>query len=92
MLRGVVEFDAGGPGDFEATKVVERNALGPKTMGCAVRIGFLVLLEWLIGLMMWDEASRQLKWKRRINEHKTHSVPRVEPRARVGACNFSRAH
>ena len=35
MLRGVVEFDVVGPGDFEATKLVERNALGPKTMGCA---------------------------------------------------------
>jgi hypothetical protein len=33
MLRGVVEFDVGGSGDFEPPKLVERNGVGPKTMG-----------------------------------------------------------
>jgi hypothetical protein len=36
MLRGVVEFDVGGSGDFEPAKFMERNSLSPKAERCAV--------------------------------------------------------
>jgi hypothetical protein len=38
LLSGVVEFDVGGPGDFEPAKFMKRNGLGPKTMGCALGV------------------------------------------------------
>jgi len=38
LLRGIVEFDVGGPGDFKATEFMERYSLGPKTKGCAVGV------------------------------------------------------
>jgi hypothetical protein len=36
MLSGVVEFDVGGPDDFEPANFVKRNSLGPKTKGGAI--------------------------------------------------------
>ena len=38
FLIGVVEFDVGGPGNFEPAEFVEWNSLGPKAKGCAVGV------------------------------------------------------
>ena len=38
MLRGVVEFDVRGAGDFQPAKFVERHSIGPKTKSCAVGV------------------------------------------------------
>jgi hypothetical protein len=36
MLSGVVEFDVARPVDFESTKFVERNSLGPKALSGSI--------------------------------------------------------
>ncbi len=38
MLRSVVEFDVGGAVDLQPAEFMERNSLGPKTMGRSVGV------------------------------------------------------
>jgi hypothetical protein len=36
LLRGVVEFDVAGSGDFKPTEFMQRESLGPKTIGGSI--------------------------------------------------------
>ena len=38
LLRGIVEFDVGGPEDFEPAEFMERHCLGPRTTSGAVGV------------------------------------------------------
>jgi hypothetical protein len=38
LLRGVVEFDVGGPGDFKPAEFMQRESIGPEALSGSIGV------------------------------------------------------